>query len=203
MPPEPEGLLETPPLPTLTTDRLLLRPMEEDDREAFIRMQQVSEEHFRPWVPVRKGGPEAHFEEELERGHLGWQKGTHARWIGVLADGRIAGTFGLNEIVRRAFQSAYAGWGVSADAVGRGIATEGVAGMLDLAFSPAGLGLHRVQANIIPENAASLRVAEKVGMRREGRAERYLQIAGAWRDHVMFAKTAEEHAFVYLGAHEG
>ena len=72
---------------------------------------------------------------------------------------------------------------------------EAMRAMLDIAFAPEpeGLGLHRVQANIIPENAASLRVAEKLRMRREGMALRYLHIGGAWRDHIMFAITAEEH----------
>ena len=72
--------------------------------------------------------------------------------------------------------------------------------MLDIAFAaePRGLGLHRVQANVIPANPASLRVAEKAGMRLEGTAKRYLEIAGVWQDHHMFAKTAEEHTFRYL-----
>ena len=82
----------------------------------------------------------------------------------------------------------------------QGLATEGVIAMLDLAFAPepAGLGLHRVQANIIPHNAPSLRVAEKAGFRREGLALAYLNIAGEWRDHLMFAKLADEHTLRFL-----
>ena len=78
--------------------------------------------------------------------------------------------------------------------MGRGLATEGVRALLDIAFSPEpeGLGLHRVQANVMPSNAASLRVVEKVGLRQEGAAERYLRIAGRWEDHLMFAVTTEE-----------
>jgi len=69
--------------------------------------------------------------------------------------------------------------------------------MLDFAFSGIGAGLHRVQANIIPSNLASLRLAERAGFRREGLAERYLNIAGEWQDHLMYAKTREEHSFRY------
>jgi ribosomal-protein-alanine N-acetyltransferase len=62
---------------------------------------------------------------------------------------------------------------------------------MDFAFGPA--ELHRLQAAIMPRNAASLRVIEKLEFRREGYAERYLQIAGRWEDHILFAKTSEEH----------
>jgi ribosomal-protein-alanine N-acetyltransferase len=70
-----------------------------------------------------------------------------------------------------------------------------VRALLDIAFAevPEGLGLHRVQANIIPRNAPSLRIAEKVGLRRQGLALRCLGIAGQWEDHVMLAMTKEEH----------
>lgn len=106
----------------------------------------------------------------------------------------------MSQIFRRAFQNAYVGWRVSADQVGRGIGTAGVFALLDLAFAPepVGLGLHRVQANIIPENAASIRIAEKVGLRLEGRAVAYLKINGVWEDHLMFAKLADEHVPHFL-----
>ena len=102
--------------------------------------------------------------------------------------------FALNEIVRGAFQSAHAGWQVGADRVGRGYGTEGVTALVDhgLEAGAEGLGLHRIQANIMPENRASLRIAEKVGFRREGLGVRYLRIAGRWEDHVMLAITREE-----------
>jgi len=54
------------------------------------------------------------------------------------------------------------------------------------------MGLHRVEVNIRPENAASLRVVEKLGFRDEGLRERYLHIDGAWRDHRTFALTVED-----------
>ena len=63
--------------------------------------------------------------------------------------------------------------------------------MLDFAFGAA--NLHRIQAAIMPQNPRSLRVIEKLGFRKEGYAERYLQIAGKWEDHFLFARTSEEH----------
>ena len=55
-----------------------------------------------------------------------------------------------------------------------------------------------MQANIIPENERSIRLAERVSFRYEGLAQRYLRIAGEWRDHRMYAKTAEEYTLLYL-----
>jgi ribosomal-protein-alanine N-acetyltransferase len=56
------------------------------------------------------------------------------------------------------------------------------------------LALHRVQVAIIPRNKASRRVVEKLELRGEGLAERYLEINGIWEDHVRYAITAEEWA---------
>jgi ribosomal-protein-alanine N-acetyltransferase len=135
------------------------------------------------------------FERELHRSREGAAAGTDVRLVGETEDGRIAGFFTLSQIYRRAFQNAYAGWSVSADQIGKGLATEGVTTLLDLAFAlpPKGLGLHRVQANVVPTNRPSLRVAEKTGFRLEGLAKAYLNIGGEWRDHLMLAKLSGEH----------
>lgn len=184
------------PVPRLQTERLRLRPLDESDRSEFIRIHTVSEEHFAPWFPQRQTNLDDLFDDELEKNG---QEGRHFRGTGELADGRLVGFFNLNNISRGVFQNAYASWSVSADRWGEGYGREGVLALLDLAFSEEhGLGLHRVQANIIPGNERSLRLAERVGMRREGHARRYLKIAGRWQDHWMYAKTVEEHTLRYL-----
>jgi ribosomal-protein-alanine N-acetyltransferase len=187
----------------IQTERLALRLMRADDRAEYVRIHEQGRDHFRPWLPKPKDGetPDRAFEHELERGETGRTSGTAERRVGMLEDGRMAGIFGLSQIFRGPFLNAYAGWRVAADCLGRGLATEGVLALLDLAFAPepVGLGLHRVQANVIPGNAASLRVAEKAGFRPEGLALAYLEIDGRWQDHRMFAKTAEEHVLRYLG----
>jgi [ribosomal protein S5]-alanine N-acetyltransferase len=188
-----------PVIPELRTPRLLLRSLAGRDREEFVRVHTVSETFFAPWSALEESH-EALFDAEMAKVEAGRQSGRHARFVGVLNDGRIAGFFNLGEIVRGAFDNAYVGWRVNAEVARQGYATEGVGAVLDLAFHPDGFGLHRIQANVIPSNRASLRLAERLGFRREGLAERYLKIAGAWQDHVMFAKTAEEHRFAYLEA---
>jgi ribosomal-protein-alanine N-acetyltransferase len=176
---------------------MLLRPLVEGDRAEYLRVLASSREHFAPWWPAIEPDrtPDERFDEQLARSSTEEAAGTGFRRVGVLDDGRIAALLGLGQIFRGAFLNAYCGWSVSVDCIGRGLATEAVRGILDAAFGdpPHGLGLHRVQANIIPTNIASLRVAEKCGFRREGLARAYLKIAGEWQDHVMFAKVAEEH----------
>ena len=162
----------------------------------FTRVSDVSRSEWAPWTPAREPDhtDEELFRRELLRGVNGTRSGTHLRLAGFTEQGALVGMFALNDIVRGAFQSAYASWQVSSDLTGRGFGTEGVRGLLDMAFDHAseGLGLHRVQANIMPANGASLRIAEKVGFRREGLALRYLKIAGRWEDHVLLAITKDD-----------
>lgn len=186
------------PLPDVVrrTERLTLRRLRPDDEAEFVRTVVESADDWRPWSPAAPSNltPADLFQRELERAVSAAAAGTHLRLGAFDDDHRLAGLFSLNEIVRGVFHSAHAGWQVRSGWTGRGLGTEGVRGLLAVAFDdpPDGLGLHRVQANIIPTNAPSLRIAEKVGFRREGLAERYLRIAGEWQDHAMFALTAEE-----------
>ena len=100
--------------------------------------------------------------------------------------GRVA----LANVVRGPWQNATLGYWISADAGGRGHATRAVRLILRFAFEHA--GLHRVQPAVIPRNERSIRVVERVGFRREGRAARYLKINGVWEDHDIFALTRED-----------
>ncbi len=186
------------PIPPLrrSTERMELRPILAADELAWVRMLLDSAEDWAPWTPAVDPAlsPQDRFDRELKRGRSGAQAGTHLRLGAFAPDGRMIGLFALNEVVRGVAQGAHAAWQVSTGFVGRGHGTEGVRALLDLAFTPVpeGLGLHRVQANIMPRNAASLRIAQKVGFRREGVARSYLRIAGRWEDHVMHALLAEE-----------
>jgi len=186
------------PLPIVShrTPRLTLRLLQPGDEGEFAATFEESAEAWAPWTPAAR--PEATaqdlFRRELDRGHRGAAGGTHLRLAAFDRADRMVGLFALNEIVVGVFQSAYASWQVRVADMGNGFGTEGARALLEIAFSesPDGLGLHRVQANIMPSNEISLRIAEKLGLRREGLAERYLRIAGSWQDHVMFAITREE-----------
>jgi ribosomal-protein-alanine N-acetyltransferase len=108
----------------------------------------------------------------------------------ICVDGRFAGQLTLGGIQRGALQSGWVGYWVDSTVHGNGVATVAVA--LALAHGLGPVGLHRVEATIAPENAASRAVVGHLGMREEGLLRRYLDIAGAWRDHLLFAMTVEE-----------
>lgn len=108
----------------------------------------------------------------------------------VLYKGEVVGQMSVSDIGGGALQSAQIGYWVSQHVAGRGITPIAVALTIDYLFSV--LGLHRVEICIRPENAASLRVVEKLGLRYEGRRDAYIHIDGAWRDHDCFAVTRDE-----------
>jgi [ribosomal protein S5]-alanine N-acetyltransferase len=110
--------------------------------------------------------------------------------FGVFVDDRFAGEINLNSIQRGPFQNAYVGYWMDEALAGNGYTPESVVVVLKFAFEE--LGLHRVQISIIPRNSKSRRVVEKLDLRNEGTAVRYLQINGVWEDHMRFAMTAEE-----------
>jgi ribosomal-protein-alanine N-acetyltransferase len=109
--------------------------------------------------------------------------------FGIVEDGTIVGYVSLSQIFRGAFQSCFLGYAVDRAHNGRGLATAAVGQAVEHAWD---MGLHRVQANVIPTNLGSQRVLLKNGFRQEGTALRYLHIGGRWADHHMFAKTVEE-----------
>lgn len=97
----------------------------------------------------------------------------------------ICGMVGLNNIVWGSVQSCTLGYKIDKNLQGRGYATQAVKRAIEIAFQV--LKLHRVEANIMPRNAASIRVVEKCGMEREGYSRGYLEIAGKWEDHLRYA----------------
>ena len=105
---------------------------------------------------------------------------------------RFAGEINISSVQRGPFQNAYVGYWVDQAAAGNSYIPEAFVVVCRFAFED--LMLHRLQASIIPRNHASLRVADKLGLRNEGTALRYLEINGVWEDHVRFAITSEDWA---------
>jgi ribosomal-protein-alanine N-acetyltransferase len=108
----------------------------------------------------------------------------------VCYGGRLVGQLNISNVVHGALRSCTVGYWVDGAMAGLHITPTALALAIDHTFSV--VGLHRVEVDIRPENRASLRVVEKLGLRQEGFYERYLDIDGAWRDHVAFAVTVEE-----------
>jgi [ribosomal protein S5]-alanine N-acetyltransferase len=101
----------------------------------------------------------------------------------------ILGVANLSQIFYRSFQNAYLGYYADVDYAGQGFISEGMCLVIEYAFLT--LGLHRLEANIQPENRASIRLVERLGFTKEGFSRRYLKINGDWRDHERWALTVE------------
>jgi len=188
-----------PPLSTrLVSPRLVLRPPRTSDVGEIRRLLRHNAKHLEPWKPAPSNGEEPSSITEVSNAVLRqrreWKRGSGFSFmVGTREDqAHFIGKIALNGVLRGAMYGAYLGYWMDVDCQGKGFVTEGIQAVLDFAFGAA--GLHRVQAAIMPRNTPSLRVVEKLGFRREGYAERYLQIACKWEDHILFARTREEHA---------
>lgn len=181
----------------LLTERLVLRPPRTQDVGELRRLLRHNQTHLKPWNPAPRAGEDPTSITEVSNSVLRhrneWKHGRSFVFLLALraTPSRLVGKIALNGIMRGAMHGAYLGYWMDVDHQGTGLCTEGIQAVLDFAFGPA--ELHRVQAAIMPHNPRSLRVIEKLGFRREGHAERYLQIAGNWEDHIIFARTREEH----------
>ncbi len=186
-------------MPTrLVTKRLVLRLPRTGDVAELRRLLRANREHLEPWNPASKAGEDptsiTEVANSILRHRRDWKHGTSYVFLIAERDSpsNFIGKIALSGILRGAMCGAHLGYWVSHETQGRGVVTEAAAAVVDFAFGPA--SLHRIQAAIMPRNARSLRVVDKLGFRREGYAERYLHIAGVWEDHLLFAKTRDEHA---------
>jgi ribosomal-protein-alanine N-acetyltransferase len=169
----------------------VIRPLTADDAEPLAALLVRNREHLRPFEPER---PPAFYTAEAQHERIGVfeeQRRTGTGYAFAILDrGELAGTIALSNVARGILESANVGYWVDQARGGRGLATRAVAAIAEEAFGP--LALHRLEAGTLVDNVASQRVLEKNRFSRIGVARRYLRIAGAWRDHVLFQRTVED-----------
>jgi ribosomal-protein-alanine N-acetyltransferase len=175
--------------------RVLLRPLTPDDFKDWADVRNRCEEWLVPWEPRALAGvPNAQtsqlaFSARCEARNREREAGT-GYGFGIFINSRFVGEVNLNNVIRGACQNSYIGYWIDQAVAGQGLMPEAVVIVMQYAFEV--LGLHRIQIAIIPRNTPSMRVVEKLGLRSEGLAERYLEINGVWEDHIRFAMTVEE-----------
>jgi ribosomal-protein-alanine N-acetyltransferase len=169
-----------------------LHPPTAADRDAFLAAVARSRALHHPWVepPATRDGFGAWLARLAART-------PHRRHVGFLvtADGELAGFVNVGDIVYGAFRSAYLGYAAFTPWERRGVMRTAIRDVVGRAFADEpsdGLALHRLEANIQPENERSKALVNALGFRLEGYSPRYLRIAGDWRDHERYALTAEE-----------
>lgn len=179
---------------TLSLGPVLLRPPRLRDARAWSEIRLRNEMWLEQWEPTSSVPWD-------ERNSVGAWPSLHSAlrssarkgvmlpfmiWYG----GRLVGQLNISNVVHGALRSCTVGYWIDGAMAGRNITPTALALAIDHCFGP--IGLHRVEVDIRPENTASLRVVQKLGLRREGFYERFLDIDGAWRDHIAFAITVEE-----------
>jgi [ribosomal protein S5]-alanine N-acetyltransferase len=191
----PSSLIRRLSTPRLYGRRIVLRPLVPSDFAAWRDVRLRNETWLLPWEPqrpVRVADPtrdRVAFEARCSARDRE-RAADHAYPFGVFVDQQFAGEVNLNNITRGALQGATIGYWIDQERAGCGYIAEAVVVVLRFAFEQ--LQLHRVEICIVPRNTNSRRVVEKLGLRCEGVAERFLEIAGIWEDHLRFAITAEE-----------
>lgn len=179
---------------TPTAGPLVLRPPRLRDGRAWSEIRLRNERWLSTWEPTSphswqdrnsvSAWPSLHSALKSAA-----RRGTMLPFM-ILYGGRLVGQVNVSNVVHGALRSCTVGYWVDELVAGRGITPTALALVIDHCFGP--VGLHRVEVDIRPENTPSLRVVEKLGLRREGFFERFLDIDGAWRDHIAFAITVEE-----------
>ena len=183
------------PAPWLTGKRITMRPLREEDFEQWSEVRLANDDWLLKWEPLRPANaPDAARERSAflvrcDARRRDRQAGAGFSF-GVFVDNDFAGEMNLSSIHRGAHQNAYVGYWIDHRHAGDGYTPEALVALMQFGFEE--LNLHRLQISIIPRNTASRRVVEKLNVRAEGVAEKYLQINGAWEDHIRFAMTSEE-----------
>jgi [ribosomal protein S5]-alanine N-acetyltransferase len=173
-----------------------LRPVRMRDGAQWSRIRVADRRHLEPWEPSAEGDWTA------RHAVAAWpvlcsglrseaRKGRMLPYV-IELDGHFCGQLTIGNVTHGALRSAWIGYWVPRSATGGGVATAALALGLDHCFGP--VMLHRVEATVRPENAASRAVLGKVGFRQEGLLQRYLEVDRAWRDHLLMAITIEEVA---------
>ena len=147
-------------------------------------------EWLRPWEATNPFGPNSFDIRGQLRGLLKQLDDQSGIPFLIELDGVLVGQLNVANILYGSVSSAVLGYWVIPQAAGRGVIPTAVGLVTDYLFRS--VGLHRVEIDIRPENAASLRVVEKLGFRYEGLKQRYIHINGDWRDHYVFALTEDE-----------
>lgn len=177
-------------VPTLRDGLIAIRPIRVRDARPLERELLGNRSWLRTWEATNPGGPVGFDARTSIRSLLAHARTGNGVPFVIEYDGEFAGQLNVSGMSYGSLSSASIGYWVAERFAGRNLTPTAVALATDHVFF--GLGLHRMEICIRPENAPSLRVVEKLGFRYEGLRRRFIHINGDWRDHFCFALTVEE-----------
>ncbi len=159
--------------------RVHIRVPCQGDVSEYIEEVNKSRKFLYPWIDIK--ADKSYFRKYLKR----LKSNNEGYFICSNDDDTIKGVVNLNEIVSGIFRSAYLGYYIFEPYAGQGYMSEGMRLVINHSFK--NLKLHRLEANIQPENIDSIKLVKRLGFAKEGYSPRYLKIAGRWRDHERWA----------------
>lgn len=172
----------------IETDRLFLKVLDGSYAEVVLDYYTRNKDFLKEWEALKDEEfytLEFH-KKQLDKELMSIKNGDSLRfWIFKKEDGefkRAIGSIGFSNIVRGAFHSCFLGYKLDKDEVNRGYMTEALKKGIDMMYQE--YKLHRIEANIMPKNKASIKVVEKLGFSCEGTSRKYLKINGVWEDHI-------------------
>jgi ribosomal-protein-alanine N-acetyltransferase len=174
----------------LHTERLALKVLDPSYAARVLAFFTHNREFLREWNPTTTrefytvGFQREKLAQELDLIREGYLLRLHLFAREDTAFERVVGIVALNNIVRGAFQACHLGYQIDERDANKGLITEALRGAIAYAFDQ--MKLHRIEANIMPRNIRSRRVAEKLGFAEEGLARKYLKINGVWEDHIHY-----------------
>lgn len=176
---------------TPSGEGVFIRHLRASDEAEFVALRQASRAYLEPWEPRPEPGFDAFSAADFDRRLESSNTDRTQRFVICLESGGvIVGQASLGEIIWGSLRQAFLGYWLGQRFAGRGYMTAGLS--LVIEHGLVRMGLHRIEANVQPQNGPSLAVVRKLGMRREGFSPRYMQIQGRWADHERWAITVED-----------
>ena len=176
----------------LKSNGVILRPLRLRDRAKWDEVRAANRDWLAPWEATRPTIPGDKEDSELPSyfqmvaSHNREGRAKRSLSLSIWYENSLVGQITMGGIVMGALRGAHIGYWVDKRQANRGITTQAVMMLTEYGFEE--LGLHRIEINLRPENAASRRVAEKAGYHLEGERPRFLHIDGQWRDHLSFVR---------------
>ena len=174
--------------PRIETERMLLRLPQHGDYRSWVALRQGSAAFLQPWEP--EWAPD-HLSRRSFTNRVYWASRSHSQGTALAlfltrkADGALIGAITMDNIRRGPSQSATLGYWVGQGNARQGYMREAIVAVTHYAFRR--LDLSRIEAACLEENRPSRGLLERAGFKYEGVAQSYLQIAGRWRNHVLYA----------------
>jgi len=180
-------------LPAIAGDGIILRAPQMGDYLEWATLREASRDFLTPWEPTWPADDltRSSFRRRIKR-YFEDQRGDLAYpfFIFRRLDNVLVGGLTIANVRRGCAQAGSLGYWMGQSYAGKGYMTAAVRAVVPFAFGT--LRLHRVEAACIPGNAASIRLLEKTGFRREGFARQYLCIDGVWQDHLLYARLRDD-----------